>query len=469
MGMGLRELFWLGGKAFLIAFVLTPILRDVFRSYDIVDRPGARKVHAHPIPRIGGIPIAIAFAFAMLSLPGETDPLAAVGWPLLAGGGLVFLTGLVDDFFDLRPVTKLMGQVAAAAVVYFGGTRVEALLGYHLPDWLSALVTLFWLLLCTNALNLIDGLDGLCAGMGLMATLTMFGAALLYGNTALAIVTIPLAGALAGFLLFDFNPATVFLGDSGALLIGFLLGCFGMIWTQKAATILGLALPLVAMSVPLLDVLLSVVRRFLRRKPIFSADRGHIHHRLLDRGLSPAKAVFVLYVFTALGAAFALLAAVPNMARMRNVVLLSFCLVVLLFVQELRYMEFRLAGKMLLQGDFQRSLDSALREEQLVSALAATQSELEWWAALVASAKEQGWWRITWIAPHAVRDEKLAAANGPAWSFSVPLSENQTLEIEGRATSMVEPGTSANPVVIAGILLHSFAEKRESWRQPSIP
>src|SRR5947208_12565007 len=127
------------------------------------------------------------------------------------------------------------------------------------------------------------GGDGLAAGLGLFATLTMAIAALLHGNLTLAIATAPLAGALLGFLRYNFNPASIFLGDSGSLLVGFLLGCYGVLWTQKSATLLGMAAPLMALSIPLLDTALAIVRRFLRHQPIFGADRGHIHHKLLAR------------------------------------------------------------------------------------------------------------------------------------------------------------------------------------------
>src|SRR5439155_4205751 len=143
-------------------------------------------------------------------------------------------------------------------------------------NWWSLPVTLFWLVLCTNAFNLIDGVDGLAAGLGLFATLTMLVAALAQNNVALAVATAPLAGCLLGFLRYNFNPASVFLGDSGSLLIGFLLGCYGVIWSQKSVTMLGMAAPAMVLAFPLLEVALSVARRFLHNEPIFAGDRGHI-------------------------------------------------------------------------------------------------------------------------------------------------------------------------------------------------
>src|SRR5437764_1589081 len=136
-------------------------------------------------------------------------------------------------------------------------------------------------------MNLIDGLDGLASGIGLFASATALLAALLQNNIALAYATVPLVGCLLGFLRFNFNPATIFLGDCGSLFIGFLLGCYGVLWSQKSATILGMTAPLMALSIPLLDTTIAIIRRFVRQQPIFSGDRDHIHHRLLDRGLTP--------------------------------------------------------------------------------------------------------------------------------------------------------------------------------------
>src|SRR2546421_10492649 len=145
--------------------------------------------------------------------------------------------------------------------------------------WVSIPVTVIWLVGCTNAFNLIDGLDGLAAGVGLFATLTMVLSALANQNLDMAMVTIPLAGALLAFLRYNFNPASVFLGDSGSLTIGFLLGCFGALWSEKSVTLVALTVPILAVSIPLADVALSIARRFVRNRPIFQGDRGHIHHK----------------------------------------------------------------------------------------------------------------------------------------------------------------------------------------------
>jgi UDP-GlcNAc:undecaprenyl-phosphate GlcNAc-1-phosphate transferase len=426
-----NDLLQAGLKAFAVAVILTPILRDIFRSYNVVDQPGLRRVHVYPIPRIGGIPIALGYAYALYSLSGNGIGLGAPLFKLLPGAAVVFLTGLIDDFFNLRPLVKLGGQIAAAGLVFWSGLGVDTFgSGHELPLWINLPLTVFWLLLTTNALNLIDGLDGLCAGIGLVATMAMFGAALLYGNQPLAYATLPLACALVGFLCYNINPATVFLGDSGALLIGFLLGCYGMIWTQKTSTMLSLLVPLMALSVPLLDVFIAIVRRALRRQPIFSADRAHIHHRLLDRGFKPKHAVLILYCFAALAAGLALLLVVPQMSRFRNVVLVLLVAAIALGLRELRYKEIDFFGRLLFDGSLQQNLQETLRLDQLTSSLKASQTWPAWWKALGDVARECGWAQLRWNGPRG-SEEILISPKEPIWTFQILLGEMGAIEIAG--------------------------------------
>src|SRR5579863_7942651 len=359
------ELLWSAGKAFLISLVLTPIIRDISRSFNIVDRPGVRKIHAYPIPRVGGIAIATAYVIALLSISASREPFGApTAWKLIPGATMVMFTGILDDLFSLKPLWKIGGLVTAGSIVYWSGLHIGNLASRALPIWLDYPLTVFWLLLTSNALNLIDGLDGLCAGMGLFSILALFAAAVLHHNVPLAFATLPLAGALLGFLCHNLNPATVFLGDSGALLIGFLLGCYGMIWAQKTSTLLSMFVPLLALSIPLLDVSLSVVRRLLRKQPIFAADREHIHHRLLDRGLSPRQTVGVLYLVAAVGAVFALVASSPVAGKYQGFIVLLFCLVAAAGIRQLRYREFDIPSRLLFRGMRQK-----LTVERLASTL----------------------------------------------------------------------------------------------------
>ena len=454
----MRELLMMAGVAFLITLVLTPIIRDIFRSYQVLDQPGGRKVHRYPIPRVGGIPIAVAYTAVLYLFSGDPGHLSPFAVKLVPGAALVFLIGLVDDFFNLRPVTKLLGQVAAAGLVYAGGLRVETVAGMDLPVWLSLLLTIFWLLLCTNALNLIDGLDGLCAGMGLFATLTLFAAAWLQGNEALAYATFPLAGALTGFLFYNFNPATVFLGDSGALLIGFLLGCYGMAWTTKTATILSMLVPLLALSVPLVDVSLAVLRRFLRNRPIFSADRGHIHHKLLDQGFSPRRAVLVLYLVASLAAAFALLLSYPKIGPLHGFVIVAFCGAAYVGIRQLRYAEFQMV-RVFFQGEWQRSVDERMRLDHLKRDLEATAAEPEWWDVLVRFARESNLTRVAWSG--ASRRELALDPQAGGWRFQILLDGEHYVELEGVST----PGAGLDLARICEEIQTSAAAKAAQWNE----
>jgi UDP-GlcNAc:undecaprenyl-phosphate GlcNAc-1-phosphate transferase len=427
----------------------------MFRSYNIVDRPGPRKVHGYPIPRVGGIPIAIAYGFSLISFSNLSTGFSALAWKLIPGAALIFLTWLADDLFNLKPAYKLAGQVAAARLVFWSGLRIE-ILGNSLPAWLNLPLTVFWLLLATNALNLIDGLDGLCAGMGLVATLALFGAAMLHGNRPLAYATLPLAGALLGFLCYNFNPATVFLGDSGALLIGFLLGCYGMIWTQKTATLLSL-------MVPLLHGVLAGVRRFLRKQPIFGSDRAHIHHRLLDRGLTPGNAVLLLYLLAAGAAGFALLLSTPQVAHYQNVLIIVAVGALLVGARELGDKEFRLAGRFLFGPRLQQTIQEQQRLQQTEKALAQAATEEQWWNVVVETARNYGWRRLTWNSPRGPMTAILSDGE-TTWTFQISLGESGTLTVDG-ATGGDAP---ADLTAFAGILRRTRALERPQGEQLAI-
>jgi UDP-GlcNAc:undecaprenyl-phosphate GlcNAc-1-phosphate transferase len=297
----------------------------------------------------------------------------------------------------------------------------------HVRAWWTIPVTILWLLACSNAFNLVDGMDGLAAGVGMFATVTIFVAALMQKNIALAMATAPLAGCLLGFLCYNFNPATIFLGDSGSLLIGFLLGCYGIIWTQKSATLLGMTAPLMALSLPLLDVGLAVVRRFLRRQPIFSADRGHIHHRLLDRGMSPRKAALLLYFFCSIVAVFSLLQSVVHNNALSSVIVLLFCAVAWIGIQYLGYAEFSLAGKMLFGGGLQNNLKAQLDLTALRKSVTNART-----AADCAKLVEDEAGKFGLVATHMrIAGEEFAGPPGPAgtqWEARVTIGDGDWID-----------------------------------------
>jgi UDP-GlcNAc:undecaprenyl-phosphate GlcNAc-1-phosphate transferase len=370
----------LAGIAFLFSLVLTPYVRDAARKLNLVDHPDStRKIHSRPIPRVGGVAIVISYILAfgfVLVLPyrGLSFDLYTViprALVLLPAAGLVFAIGLADDIWGLKPWQKLGGQIVAALFAFWAGVRIDVLQWHPLHFWwISLPLTVIWLVGCANAFNLIDGLDGLAAGVGLFATLTTIVAALTHDNLQLALVTAPLAGCLLGFLRYNFNPASIFLGDSGSLLIGFLLGCYGAMWSQKSATLIGLTAPMMAMAIPLLDVALSIVRRFLRNQPIFGADRGHIHHRLLERGLTPRRAALALYGICGLAAVFSLLQDLVH-DRAGGAIVVLFCIVAWIGVQHLGYTEFGIAGKLFMKGTLRSFVDVHLRLQEFERGLTA--------------------------------------------------------------------------------------------------
>jgi UDP-GlcNAc:undecaprenyl-phosphate GlcNAc-1-phosphate transferase len=343
-----------GFTAFLLCLIATPVCREIFLRFGIVDHPDQdRKFHLRPIPRIGGIPIVLAYAGSLGLMFLVAPPHARINiqhqsllLSLIPATAIIFLVGLLDDIIGLRPRQKLAGQFLAASLAVALGVRISGLHGLPASAWVTVPFSLIWLLGCTNAVNLIDGLDGLASGVGLFATLATVVAALITGNMGLAIATVPLAGALLAFLRYNFSPASIFLGDCGSLTIGFMLGCFGLIWSRNEGTLVGMALPMMALALPLLDVLLSIGRRALRSVPIFKGDRGHIHHMVLARGFQPHTSALILYGCCALASTLALLQTFGSL-RFRGPILLIFGGLVWVGVNYLGYVEIQAVRRVL--------------------------------------------------------------------------------------------------------------------------
>jgi UDP-GlcNAc:undecaprenyl-phosphate/decaprenyl-phosphate GlcNAc-1-phosphate transferase len=308
-----------------------------------------RHVHTTPVPRLGGVAIFVTFmllAGVALLLPKSsglvlTIPVRTVV-SILSASCIVFLLGLYDDVRVAGPYLKFGVQAVSATILWFGGVGISHfdLLsnGRSLQTAVGLPLTIFWVLLITNAFNLIDGLDGLAAGSAIFSTLVVFVSSLLAPNATVALLAIVLAGAILGFLRLNFHPATIFLGDSGSMFIGFMLAALALAGSQKAPTMIAVAIPVLSFGLPILDVCLAVSRRFLGGKPLFSADRDHIHHKLLKRGLSQRGVVLVLYGVTAV---FALL----SLILMHDAALIALVLIVIglgiaLGVQYLGYPEF---------------------------------------------------------------------------------------------------------------------------------
>ena len=438
------SLLFLACCSFLLSLVLTPVCRNIFRTLGLTDRPdSSRKSHVVPVPRLGGIPIALSYAIAYLLLmvsPLKGGALASshadLVWKFLPAAAIVFLTGLVDDLVGLTPWQKLAGQLLASSVACWAGVRMLAIAGYPLPGWLDIPLTVLWLLACTNAFNLIDGVDGLAPGVGLFATVTMlFAALLLQNNIPLALATAPLAGALLAFLRYNFNPASIFLGDSGSLLIGFLLGCFGVIWSQKSATLLAVTSPLITLAVPLLDAGLTIARRFLRHEPIFLADRGHIHHRLLDRGLTPRRVALTLYGFCGLAAAFSLVQSAAH-GSIGGAVIVLFCAITWIGVEYLGYGEFKLARHMLAAGAFRDTLSAQLQVRALEQRLRTAANYDACWDVIRDACEILGFREVQWtLAGKVYCGPRSDGQPMNCWSLRIPLSETDHLDLCGETES----------------------------------
>jgi UDP-GlcNAc:undecaprenyl-phosphate GlcNAc-1-phosphate transferase len=289
----------------LATALFTPIALRIALKVGAVSVPGGRNVNARSVPRLGGIAIAAASATTLIGLLALNSHVASTMRAhivkilgLVAGSALMFALGVLDDTKRVRALYKLYAQIAASIIAFAAGFRIEIIylpLVGNLQMGIFALpVTIIWIVAITNAINLIDGLDGLAGGVVFFAGVTNFIIAYLTGNELVATVMGTMLGAVVGFLFFNFNPARIFMGDSGSYFLGFLLGATG-IATNKTTTAVAMLAPMLALGVPIFDVVFTVLRRFLERRPIFSPDRGHIHHRLLDAGLTHRRAVLTLY------------------------------------------------------------------------------------------------------------------------------------------------------------------------------
>jgi len=335
--------------ALLSAFVLTRYVRDVATARGWVAVPSQeRHLHAYPLPRLGGVAIFLSFSCAMvIAVFWAQRTQTPFSWrtllTILGPASIVFLLGVYDDLRGAGPYLKFSVQGIAGALLFAGGLRIvniPVLFGSHqLPWFVGLLFTVLWVLAITNAFNLIDGLDGLAAGSALFSTLVAFVVALLNGPVLVTVMTLALAGAILGFLRYNFNPATIFLGDSGSLFIGFLLSAMALQGAQKAPTIVAVAIPVVSFGLPILETSLSIVRRLISGRPVFTADREHIHHKLLQHGLTHRQVVILLYGVSAVFAMLSLFLLWPTGSSLGLVLAVLGC-GIWIGVQHLGYLEF---------------------------------------------------------------------------------------------------------------------------------
>ena len=295
-----------------------PLVKRLAYRFDILAHPGGRRIHKTPTPEIGGMGILFGIVVAgiaqfsfeyFLGWPGFlTDAwLTPLNISAIAGGTLiVYATGLIDDIVDLSPGFKLAGQIAGAAVVAIWGVSIDFLANpfggsaFGLDPVLSAVITIFYLVAFANIINLIDGMDGLAAGISAIAAISLLFLATDVNQLSAALIAAMLVGACIGFLPYNFNPASIFMGDQGALLLGFLLGIISLMGVMKTTAAIALAVPLLIVAIPILDTLSAIVRRIRGKRSIQSADKGHVHHRLAQTGLTVRQTVLVVYLWSSL-------------------------------------------------------------------------------------------------------------------------------------------------------------------------
>ena len=301
--------------AFAISFGATPIVKSFAQKVGAMDVPGeARRVHTHPIPRMGGLAIFLGFILCVVLFADITRQVQGI----LLGSVVIVITGAVDDIVSLPAWLKFLIQLAAAIIAVSHGVVIEVMRNPLPFSWsdglalgvLSLPITILWIVGITNSVNLIDGLDGLAVGVSTISSITMLVVSLLVADPNVAIILAALTGACVGFMPYNLNPAKIFMGDTGALLLGYVLATVSVLGLFKFYALVTFAVPVLALAVPLSDTVFSFFRRILRGQSPMRPDRGHFHHRLIDMGLSQKQAVAILYSISAiLGLAAVVLAA----------------------------------------------------------------------------------------------------------------------------------------------------------------
>jgi len=358
----------------IAALLLTPGIIVFAKKIGAIDLPNERKIHQHPIPRLGGAAVCIAFLFAFLLLY-SVDVFKNISpffnsireYSFLVALMVVFIVGVFDDLNPMSPGKKFLAQILAATIVYFGGFRISEITSFTAAGTFDLTtidypLTVLWIAGITNAFNLIDGLDGLASGVGIIAALSMSAISYLNGHVMTALVILMLAGSIAGFLRYNFHPAKIFLGDSGSLFIGFTLAVLSIHTSTKSSTAFALVIPIIALGLPIMDTLLSMIRRILfsflpeqlnksgilsKFHSMFMPDRKHIHHQLIALGFSHRNVVLVLYSIAALFGVSALAVTILNSA-LASVVIASMGLAMTVGIRQLRYREMTILSNGLL-------------------------------------------------------------------------------------------------------------------------
>lgn len=284
--------------AFLLAFLSTPFVKKLAKKIGAIDIPkDKRRMHTDSVPLIGGLAIFLGFLVSTVLFAEIDIKIIAI----LSGALIMVMLGVFDDKYALGAKFKLMIQIIAAAIPVIAGVRIERIILPFLKSggiefgWLAYPITILWIVALTNAVNLIDGLDGLAAGVSAIASFSMFLIALMQGNYVIAVMSAALVGACCGFLPYNFSPASIFMGDTGSTFLGFVMASLSVLGLFKIHAIISFAVPFIAFGIPIFDTSFAIFRRIKEHRPIMSPDRGHLHHRLVDMGFSHKQAVLIIY------------------------------------------------------------------------------------------------------------------------------------------------------------------------------
>lgn len=322
--------------SFAFTFATTPLVRRFAFKIGAIDIPkDNRRMHKKPTPRIGGLAIIFGFTVATLCFAQPSRQL----YGTLAGAAIIAIMGVIDDCKNLPAKLKFVIQIIAALVVVFAGDiKIDVFTNpnflsdnpyWVLPEWLSVTLTVIWIVFITNAVNFIDGLDGLAAGVSAIMSISLVFISIRVGEYSIAILGIALMGSCFGFLPFNFNPAKIFMGDTGSTFLGFMLATLSIQGVFKSYAVISFAVPLLILGLPLFDALFAMIRRILRGQSPMTADRGHLHHRLVDMGFSQKQTVFILYAISGVLGITAVLLAESGVLR---ALLLVICVLILLLI-----------------------------------------------------------------------------------------------------------------------------------------
>ncbi len=284
---------------FIASILITPLVKKLAFKIGATDKPNNRKVHQKIMPRLGGLAIYISFVIGVVILkPGDEFFI-----PILIGSTIIIITGILDDIFELSAKIKLLGQIAAALVVVLNGMQVDFInlpFGLQLEfGFLSIPITILWIVGITNAINLIDGLDGLAAGVSTIALIVISFMAILKGDVFVTSMGFILLGSTLGFLLYNFYPAKIFMGDTGALFLGYMIAVLSLLGF-KSVTALSFIVPIIVLGVPISDTFFAIIRRIVNKKPLSAPDKSHLHHCLLQFGYSHRQTVLIIYGMSAI-------------------------------------------------------------------------------------------------------------------------------------------------------------------------